>query len=230
MKHSEELAYSFLSSLGFSKIVYEPDGNVPPDFLIDDRIAVEVRRLNRHVKTPSGEYCGLENDEFRVHECIRGILAKLGPPTGGHSWFVHYEFSRPIPPLGSLRREVKKFLSDFKEGRTTEKEFQLCEQFSIEIAPSSMTFAHFFVVGGCVDDEAGGWLIPDLKFNVNICVAEKDRKISKFRLKYQEWWLLLIDHVGYGVRENFSVPHDWAKVVLVNPLNPLSAYEVTSSE
>jgi hypothetical protein len=41
MNDSEKLVFEYLKSRGFDKVVYEPDGKVPPDFLIDGRIAVE---------------------------------------------------------------------------------------------------------------------------------------------------------------------------------------------
>jgi hypothetical protein len=48
MKSEERIAENYLTSLGFENVVFEPDGNIPPDFFVDDRIAVEVRRLNQH--------------------------------------------------------------------------------------------------------------------------------------------------------------------------------------
>jgi hypothetical protein len=47
MDRSETLAYNHLVFRGFSSPVYEPDGNVPPDFLLDGRIAVEVAGSTR---------------------------------------------------------------------------------------------------------------------------------------------------------------------------------------
>ena len=44
MDRSEQVAMKHLLFCGFSTVVYEPDGNVPPDFLVDGSIAVEVRR------------------------------------------------------------------------------------------------------------------------------------------------------------------------------------------
>jgi hypothetical protein len=54
MDQSEKVAYQYLSSCGFRDIVYEPDGNIPPDFLVNDSVAVEVRRLNQNEQTPAG--------------------------------------------------------------------------------------------------------------------------------------------------------------------------------
>jgi len=48
---SETQARRYLEHLGCKDIVYEPDGNVPPDFVVDGRIGVEVRRLNQNEHT-----------------------------------------------------------------------------------------------------------------------------------------------------------------------------------
>jgi len=45
MDEAEMLSEAFLRSRGFKAVVYEPDGNIPPDFLCDTRVAVEVRRF-----------------------------------------------------------------------------------------------------------------------------------------------------------------------------------------
>ena len=45
MNKDEQIAESYLESLELGAVIYEPDGKVPPDFLVDRRIAVEVRRL-----------------------------------------------------------------------------------------------------------------------------------------------------------------------------------------
>ena len=59
MDDSEARIAAYLAHRGFTDVVYEPDGNVPPDFLVDGRIAVEVRRLNLNAVTGT-EYQGLE--------------------------------------------------------------------------------------------------------------------------------------------------------------------------
>ena len=48
MDESERIASEYLATLGFNDIQYEPDGNVPPDFVLNKTIAVEVRRLNQN--------------------------------------------------------------------------------------------------------------------------------------------------------------------------------------
>jgi hypothetical protein len=48
MDPSERCAANFLAQRGYKNVVYEPDGNVPPDFLVDGYLAVEIRRLNQN--------------------------------------------------------------------------------------------------------------------------------------------------------------------------------------
>jgi hypothetical protein len=48
MNSKEKIAQNYLVSLGFKDIVFEPDGNIPPDFAVEGKIAVEVRRLNQN--------------------------------------------------------------------------------------------------------------------------------------------------------------------------------------
>ncbi|WP_373035023.1 hypothetical protein [Sulfurimonas sp.] len=53
-KNSDEIrAEHYLQTLHHTKLEYEPLGNVTPDFVIDGKIAVEVRRLNRNYKSKS---------------------------------------------------------------------------------------------------------------------------------------------------------------------------------
>ena len=59
MRRSEEAVDRFLRGLEVGDVRFEPDGNVPPDFLVDERIAVEARRLNQNELLGNG-YRGLE--------------------------------------------------------------------------------------------------------------------------------------------------------------------------
>ena len=59
MDATEKLVAKHLKHRGYANVVYEPDGNIPPDFLVDGTIAIEVRRLNQnHFDGPDAK--GLE--------------------------------------------------------------------------------------------------------------------------------------------------------------------------
>ena len=80
----------------FEKTIFEPDGNVAPDFLVNDIIAVEVRRLNQNENT-TGEMRGLEESSIPLSKGIEKILEKFNDSETDHSWFVGFKFFRPIP-------------------------------------------------------------------------------------------------------------------------------------
>ena len=79
----ERIVESYLISLQIGKVVYEPDGKVPPDFLVDGRIAVEVRRLNQHYavegvseglsKTPTSSV--RSRPACRISSCANSLTA-----------------------------------------------------------------------------------------------------------------------------------------------------------
>ena len=81
---------------------------------------------------------------------------------------------------------------------------------------------------------SGGFVISEVNRNLEICADEKSRKIKDHRWKYSEWWLVLIDYIGYGMsstdlsqlREIQIAEYDWDKIILVNPLNPKNGVEI----
>ena len=53
MKFEERIAKEYFEFKEYDNVIFEPIGNTPPDFLINDSIAVEVRRLNKfHLGKP----------------------------------------------------------------------------------------------------------------------------------------------------------------------------------
>jgi len=82
MTPDEEIAHRYLERLQLGEIQLEPDGNVTPDFLVDKRIAVEVRRLNQNWR--DGERPeGLEETFFPLRAKMSKLLASLGRPLLG---------------------------------------------------------------------------------------------------------------------------------------------------
>src|SRR2546426_10948720 len=86
MNESERAVHHFLTSLQIGEVVYEPDGQVPPDFLVGGRIAVEARRLNENEEI-AGSYRGLEVTSKPLHALVTKVLKESGSPPGSHSWF-----------------------------------------------------------------------------------------------------------------------------------------------
>src|SRR5215471_10027052 len=94
MNKDESIAETFLKSLGLGTVTYEPDGNIPPDFLLDNRIAVEVRRLNENLNV-GGQIQGLESEDISLGKVIRAALDGLGAGSPG---VTKYYLKRGLKP------------------------------------------------------------------------------------------------------------------------------------
>ena len=70
--------------------------------------------------------------------------------------------------------------------------------------------------------------------NIRYCAAEKLRKVSKVRSRYPEWWLTLVDYVGFGIddydlemfRNQVRIEHDWDRIVVIDPNEPTRYFEI----
>jgi hypothetical protein len=232
MDASETHAEKYLRSK-FASVVFEPDGNVPPDFLGDGRVAVEVRRLNQQ-ENSTGEYRGLEETAIPLWDNLRRLLTDLGPPKD-KSWFVFFDFSRPVETWKTLKPLVRNQLIAFRDGPEHKRsQFQITSTYRLDVFPASTIHPTFFLLGGCSDDDSGGLVLREIEKSMKLCIAEKTRKIAPVRHKYSEWWLVLIDQVGFGLddfdrkcfKDQVKVEHSWNKVVLLNPWNHTRALEI----
>ena len=61
MNAAELIAEKYLQHIGHELVEFEPDGNVTPDFLVNKRVAVEVRRLNLPAFASIRTYAGTSN-------------------------------------------------------------------------------------------------------------------------------------------------------------------------
>lgn len=234
MDRSEQLAKQYLQNLGFEDVRFEPDGNVPPDFLLNNRIAVEVRQLNQNHVTNFG-YRGLDEDAIPLFMKFRKLLTSLGP-SSGESWFVRFQFSRPIQPWSEIQNALRDCLSEFRNKSHPQQrvDVMIDDNFELNLIRASYAHEMFFVFGGYGDYDSGGWVFGETQKNLRICVEEKSRKVAGVRHKYQEWWLILIDYIGYGVeqcdeklyREQLKIQHNWDKIVLLDPLNATRGFEL----
>jgi hypothetical protein len=234
MDQSERRALEFLKAEGFQNIEYEPDGNVPPDFLVDGHIAVEVRRLNQNVSTEDG-FKGLEEDEIPLLNSINKLLHSLGPPGDGGSWFVWVTFKRPLLDWARLKLQIRSSLEAFHPATSgPERDIKVTDHLKLRLRRAGDRHEDRFLLGGAGDLDAGGWVVPEVARNLNLCIAEKWSKIAPVRSRYPKWWLLLLDRISYGsphvlkdgLMEVGIDRAGWDRIVLIDPTNPKRHYEV----
>jgi hypothetical protein len=105
MDRTEEHVSQYLATrFAPNEVVYEPDGRVLPDFAIGGEIAVEARRLNQHYES-GGQHEALEAKSYPLLGFMLREMQRCGPPDERGSWFISYDYSRPLPPWKKLRAE-----------------------------------------------------------------------------------------------------------------------------
>lgn len=243
MDGSEKLVEEYLKSLGFGDVRYQPDGNVTPDFLVDGRIAVEVRRLNSNYFNDGGEWqVGLEKAAKPLWRHVREYLTGLGPaPASGQSWFVSFRFGRPVPAWKPLRRALDGVLRPFMSHpiqQPFERQLDVPGELRIRVFKSPIRKQAFFALLGASDMDEPSWLIEKIERNLNYCIAQKSLKIKAFRAKYPEWWLILPDHIGYSLydldqrillEKSIKNPGAFDQIMLLDPLKTNRAFQVHPS-
>jgi hypothetical protein len=234
MDETEKLVATYLASQGHKKIVYEPDGNVPPDFLVDDRIAVEVRRLNQSYGSGLSVK-GLEEVAIPLRKKVNKLALSFGPPVRGVSWFLFLRFGRPIESWKTLRSKLQTVLHEFKAGAThIEKRLSVGAGLKLEIIQASTAHLTFYVLAGYSDRQSGGWVLSEMQRNLAIYITQKSHKIKHLKKKYPEWWLVFVDHIGHGLddfdvqqfKTECHIAHEWDKVVVIHPDNTSRSFEV----
>ena len=236
MDSTESLAESFLRSLGVATVIYEPDGNIPPDFFVGDDTAVEVRRLNQLHVDPAGQIVGLEQADVPLWRNIAKLVSSLDFPTRSQNTYgVFYNFGRPIPSWKTLREELRRELTKFIDGsRLTPHKVVLPCGVRLHIFDWKLDKGSAFKVAGCSDRQSGGFIVGNLQFSLQYSIMEKQAKVAPYRSRYNKWWLVLIDFVSWGTDENdrrqlfdgWGIQHDFDKVYVVNPQNLSDFFEV----
>lgn len=225
MKPEEKIIRKYLESRGYEDIIYEPIKNEPPDFLVNSQIAIEVRRLNKIDNNKNG----LETLAHKIMDkCIK-ILNEIKSDNYKYSAYVTIIFSRPIELDKSINKKIKDVLEGHKnkinEGKA---EYIICDKLRLEIDPAFKKYNNIYQFGGCQDLDNGGFVVSEIyKSLVEKIIPEKTNKIKKNREKYKNWWLALVDYIGYGISEDElkllltppTISHDWDKIIIVNPLN-----------
>lgn len=228
MDPTEELVKRNLKHQGYKNIVYEPDGNGTPDFLINGFIAVEVRRLNQN-HDDGNKIRGLEEVAIPLSKRVENLLSAYNNEEANESWFVGFRFSRPVEKWENLKPKLENALNEFRDSTNRERGIIASGRgFELEMfCRASKPHKSLFVMGGYSDQESGGWVLSEMKKNIVYCATEKEEKIEKVRCKYQTWWLALVDHISYGLNEfdreqlktSICVEHSWDKILIVNPLD-----------
>ena len=242
MNDDEKAASEFLVSEGHRDIAYEPNGKIPPDFLINGNVAVEVRRLNQHFfkrKNPAP----LETTRHSMKGRIRSLLHSYGPSNGEQSWLLTFTLRRPLPDRRRIETEMRYWLDQVVATSPDEPvSHRISRGFAVHAYPCTQRQDQQFTLGGFVDSDAGGFIVAHVIRNLPLCVHEKERKISAHRNRYATWWLVLVDHIAghldlhdrRQLNDGLELSSSFDRIAIINPSNPglvlRSAVQASSGE
>jgi len=229
MDRAENIAYQYLMGL-FSDVVHEPDGSVPPDFLVDGALAVEVRRLNQNYSRGTATK-GLENDYVRLEMALRGVLKTFDRATEDQAYWVCFSLQRPLGNLKRIKSNARKRLSAFlDQPATTPFDLTLARNVTITLMRADKPHSRTFRIAMGSDRDSGGFAADLYIRNIQHCVNEKTAKVSPYQKKYPRWWFILVDCLGLfspddpeDVEELETVtnalgrPSTWESLLVITP-------------
>ena len=220
MNADEKRAERFLREQGHRIIVFEPDGNVPPDFLVNHQIAIEVTRLEQQHNG-----VGIEVDSRPIEDAVSAVLSEFDMQFVGRSYFIWLRIRRPVPSVRAVKETLRKVLTDFLANPTpVPTELISLGRCGVKIFPAQTVSNKVFLPGGGIDLDDGGFLIPEMVENISRCSDEKAGKVRPYLQRYPAWELILIDHIAFGVsdeeqraiREQVTVDLLWRSIIVVS--------------
>ena len=193
----ERRAKQYLQTLNYLKVEYEPLGNVTPDFLINNKTAVEVRRLNRNFIN-SKKKLNIENIEISVIKKIKKLLENFKQTPHSNSSYISLTLSKPIDNEKKINliRRVKKILKKHTSHISKNRSYKIGDSIKITFTPTDKK-SNIYVYSGCNNDFF--WIIHELQKTIQSAIDEKSKKIEKNFKLYNEWWLILVDSIVHGL-------------------------------
>ncbi len=198
MNYDEEIAYKYLQTKNFTKIEFEPKGNIPPDFLLDEEIAVEVRRLNQHVIINNNSK-PLEELRYKIVPKIKEIISDLTTPEYTSTLIVSVGFKRPLKVKNDVFKRIKLVIQENIETTRKDLKISITENLDLRFFRSDLRLSKSIIFGTESDSDSGGYVVSNIYNNLKLVVNEKEKKIEKFYTEYKKWWLIVVDHIAYGL-------------------------------
>ncbi len=221
MKEEEKIVFEYLSSLGFNNIFYEPLGiSTFPDFGIDKKIGVEVRRLNRnHIY--ENEIPEADNLNSKYKNEINKILNSI-KQDGKATYFIDFKIkkSNAIIYEKSLFKNLKSYL---KTCDTNSNSHNIDENLNMILIKSSFDCEKKFKFNAIqlpfffIEEQ----YLKDIQF----CINDKQKKIDALKNKtiFNEYWLVLIDYLFQDNLTEYEFnsldTKDFSKIILINKIN-----------
>ncbi|MFA9190786.1 hypothetical protein AAGV28_05320 [Flavobacterium sp. FZUC8N2.13] len=229
MKREEKTVETYFKSIGFQNIVFEPKGNRTPDFVIDEKIAIEVRRLNQF-------YNGIPIEKVK-HNLLPKIISQIEAfkkESYSKSAFVGIRYTRPINYNKKIKDLINAILENHSSIMETSKKYKINDNLELEIFPSDKKLDTQYHFGSSIDFNEGGFVLANIYNSLKIIIPEKSKQIENYKSEYKTWWLALVDNIGNGLSQtefsqlreiiDFNLYFD--KVFIISNLNPINGGEI----
>jgi len=201
MNDEEKIVHKLLKKNYHEQIIFEPDGNIPPDFKVGDHTAVEVRRLNQNF-FQEDQVEGLEKLSIPIFDAFHEVLKSFGKQKSDFSYFVGMFFKRPIDlDIYELKKLIKEKLQSFLHNpdQTFPYSFAITDEVELIIQKTPSNNKHLLRPMGGMDKDAGGSIISMYIENIRYCIYEKSEKIKSHLHRYDEWWLYLVERMVWDL-------------------------------
>lgn len=201
MNPDETRVFNYLKTTFGENVVIEPDGKVPPDILVNSAIAIEVRRLNKNFFDGANSE-GLEQLSFPMFDVFNDVLMSFDSGYQGKTYWVSIRFERPLNlEMKQVKKDMKIALARFLDSGVSGFPCKLGvnEMIEFTIYYSQPVNGRIFRPANRSDRNADSRVITDYKENLRYCIIEKSSKVAPYLPKYSQWWLFLVDHMGWGL-------------------------------
>ena len=194
MKREEEIVKKYFKSIGFENIEYEPNGNRTPDFVVNKKIAVEVRRLNQfHENKP------LEKVTYNLVPKVIKQIESYGNNSHNRSSWVGINYARPIKYSKKIKDKIESILNLQSKNMDTHNFYEVSPNLGLDFFPSEKILERRYNLASYADFNEGGFVLGNIYKSLKLIIKEKT---APFRSEYKTWWLVLVDHIGNGLNES----------------------------
>lgn len=228
----EHLASILFSSQGYT-VLAEPNGNTPPDLLLNGEIAVEVTRLNT--------ITNISGIEKPISDSGSSIIAKLKKAINtcknsqSKKYSVYATIERPFGNIKCATQKIKaELLKIEKHGLSKHhQKIQISKSIQISVVEQYEPNGQGFLLTGITDLDAANNSDDSLLKSINHCLHSKKEKVKTYLNSYKEWWLVLSDTITYNsideykdfLEKNVS-KHPFSRIVFINPIDGAFVSEI----
>ena len=219
-KFDERIVEQWLKSQNYIGIT-RPSKD-PPDYIIEENIAIEVRRLTKIVSF-NGKALSEENQRIPLYRSIERALRKVELPEDNRAWAVSWEFdfTKTWPNPRRIQQEIQEILTPLIQQHKTPEAFNALQTDHFDMEEhfhelDHLTYPHICLPCGiCLGireynaiNDSGFYLqefpeaegsvpVVELMQSLQAAIDEKSINIEKRRRleEFAEWWLIFTDHI-----------------------------------